>query len=148
MTGSLPVLVVDDYGTMRRILRNLLDQIGFPGSDEAPDGEAALCKLKEKPFGLVIADWYMEPISGLDLLKKVRAEPTTHDIPFIMVTAERNFDNVVAAKEAGVDNYIVKPFNGDILRRKIEVALHVARDRQAIREESPPADPAPAATAV
>ncbi len=128
-----PVLVVDDYGTMRRILRNLLEQIGFPDSDEAPDGNAAWEKLQVTPFGLVIADLHMEPMSGIDLLRKVRADLRTQDVPFIMVTAERNIDNVVAAKEAGVDNYIIKPFNGEALRRKIDAALGVAKERQAAR---------------
>jgi two-component system chemotaxis response regulator CheY len=128
------VLVVDDYAMMRRIIRNLLDQIGYPAADEAADGAAAWRKLQDSPYGLVIADWYMEPMSGFELLQKVRADERTRDLPVIMVTAERNYDNVVAAKEAGVDNYIVKPFNGDLLRRKIEAALHASRERQAARE--------------
>jgi two-component system chemotaxis response regulator CheY len=120
---SLPVLVVDDYGTMRRIIRNLLEQIGFSNTDEASDGEAALRKLEENQFGLVISDWNMEPMTGLQLLQQVRGNPRTKDLPFIMVTAESKVENVVAAKQAGVNNYIIKPFNADTLKKKIEAVL-------------------------
>ena len=113
------VLVVDDYGTMRRIIRNLLTQIGFNNVDEAPDGATALGKLRERQFGLVISDWNMEPMTGLQLLQEVRADNKLKGMPFIMVTAESKTENVVAAKQAGVSNYIVKPFNADTLRAKI-----------------------------
>lgn len=114
------ILVVDDYATMRRILRGLLQQIGFKNIDDAGDGGTALTKLRERPFGLVISDWNMEPMSGLVLLKEVRADSKLKELPFIMVTAESKTENVVAAKEAGVSNYIVKPFNADTLKKKIE----------------------------
>lgn len=117
---SQPVLVVDDYSTMRRILRSLLEQIGFTHIVEAEDGGTALNKLRAEPFGLVISDWNMEPMSGYDLLREVRAEEAWRSIPFIMVTAESKTENVIAAKKAGVNNYIVKPFNAQTLKAKIE----------------------------
>jgi two-component system chemotaxis response regulator CheY len=120
---SANVLVVDDYGTMRRIIRNLLTQIGFTNIEEAADGAAALGKLREKAFGLVISDWNMEPMTGLQLLQEVRADNKLKPTPFIMVTAESKTENVVAAKEAGVNNYIVKPFNAETLKKKIESVL-------------------------
>jgi two-component system chemotaxis response regulator CheY len=120
---TMAVLVVDDYGTMRRIIRNLLTQVGFSNVDEAADGAAALNKLREKTFGLIISDWNMEPMTGLQLLHEVRADNKLKTIPFIMVTAESKTENVVAAKAAGVSNYIIKPFNADTLKKKIESVL-------------------------
>lgn len=117
------ILVVDDYSTMRKIVRNVLGQIGFSNVDEAGDGTAALEKLKHGGYGLVISDWNMEPMSGLELLKSVRANNALKDTPFIMVTAEGKPENVVTAKEAGVNNYIVKPFSPDVLKKKIEAVL-------------------------
>jgi two-component system, chemotaxis family, chemotaxis protein CheY len=117
------VLVVDDYNTMRRILRNLLSQIGFSNIEEAEDGSTGLRKLRERPFGLVISDWNMAPMSGLEFLKEVRSDGALKDMPFIMITAESKTENVVAAKEAGVSNYIVKPFNADTLKKKIEAVI-------------------------
>ncbi len=114
------VLIVDDYKTMLRIIKNLLGQIGFANVDEATDGGMAFTKLKEKKYGLVISDWNMEPMSGYELLQKVRGEDALKAIPFIMVTAESKTENVVAAKQAGVSNYIVKPFNAETLKQKIE----------------------------
>jgi two-component system chemotaxis response regulator CheY len=120
---SMKVLVVDDYATMRRIIRNLLTQIGFTDVDEAADGASALSKLREAKFGLVISDWNMEPMTGLQLLKEVRADKVLKDTPFIMVTAESKTENVVAAKQAGVNNYIVKPFNAETLKSKIQSVI-------------------------
>ena len=117
---TIPVLVVDDYNTMVRIVRNLLKQLGFVDIDDASDGSAALAKLRERKYGLVISDWNMEPMTGYDLLKEVRADPGLARTPFIMVTAESKTDNVIAAKKAGVSNYIVKPFNAQTLKTKIE----------------------------
>ncbi|HWI29239.1 MAG TPA: response regulator [Stellaceae bacterium] len=117
------VLVVDDYLTMRRIMRSLLQQVGFSNIDDAVDGGSALRKLRDTRFGLVISDWNMEPMSGLQLLKEVRADDRLRAMPFIMVTAESKTENVVAAKEAGVSNYIVKPFNADTLKKKIDECL-------------------------
>ena len=120
---NMPVLIVDDYKTMLRIIRNLLRQIGFDNIEEAMDGGAALQKLRNKEFGLVISDWNMEPMSGLQLLKEVRLDVKLKDVPFIMITAERKTENVVAAKEAGVNDYIVKPFNAGTLESKIKAVL-------------------------
>jgi two-component system chemotaxis response regulator CheY len=117
---SMSVLVVDDYNTMIRIIRNLLKQIGFQHVDEAADGSAALAKLRKQRYGLIISDWNMEPMSGYELLQEVRADPALAAMPFIMVTAESKTENVIAAKKAGVSNYIVKPFNALTLRNKIE----------------------------
>lgn len=120
---DMPILIVDDYKTMLRIIRNLLKQIGFQNVDEATDGEAALEKLRQKQYGLVISDWNMEPMTGLDLLRKLRADESLRPVPFIMVTAESKTENVVAAKEAGVNNYIVKPFNAATLKSKLVAVL-------------------------
>jgi two-component system, chemotaxis family, chemotaxis protein CheY len=120
---SMPVLVVDDYATMVRIIRNLLKQIGFADVDDANDGTTALAKMHEKRYGLVISDWNMEPMTGYDLLREVRADPELGSTPFIMVTAESKTENVIAARKAGVNNYIVKPFNVQTLKTKIESVL-------------------------
>jgi len=116
---SIPILVVDDYHTMVRIIRNLLRQLGFENVDDASDGAAALEKIRLKRYGLVISDWNMAPMTGYDLLRKVRADPMLAKTRFIMVTAESKTENVIAAKKAGVDNYIVKPFNVQTLQHKI-----------------------------
>ena len=114
------VLIVDDYKTMLRIMKNLLGQIGFSKIDEATDGSMALDMMRTKKYGLVISDWNMEPMTGLDLLKSVRStEDKSQQVPFIMVTAESKTENVIEAKKAGVNNYIVKPFNADVLKQKI-----------------------------
>ena len=120
---TMPVLVVDDYKTMIRIIRNLLKQLGFDDVDEASDGTEALGKMKERRYGLVISDWNMEPMTGYELLKEVRADGGLSRTPFIMVTAESKTENVIAAKKAGVNNYIVKPFNAPTLKSKIEAVF-------------------------
>jgi two-component system, chemotaxis family, chemotaxis protein CheY len=120
---SMNVLIVDDYKTMLRIIRNLLKQIDFNNVEEATDGGEALAKLKAGNFGLVISDWNMVPMSGLELLQEVRQDSRLKTLPFIMITAESKTENVVAAKQAGVSNYIVKPFNAETLRDKIEKVL-------------------------
>ena len=120
---SMPVLVVDDYRPMIRIIRNLLRQLGFADVDEANDGASALTKMRAKRYGLVISDWNMEPMTGFDLLQQVRSDPGFGETPFIMVTAESKTENVIAAKKAGVNNYIVKPFNAQTLRAKIEAVF-------------------------
>jgi len=120
---KMPVLVVDDYSTMVRIIRNLLRQIGFEDIDDACDGSSALEKMCSKRYGLVISDWNMEPMTGYDLLRRVRATPDIGATPFIMVTAESKTENVIAAKKAGVNNYIVKPFNAQTLKAKIEAVF-------------------------
>lgn len=120
---NLPILVVDDYATMIRIIRNLLNQVGFTNIHEATNGKEALEKLETTPIKLIISDWNMEPVSGLDLLKSVRANDNYKSTPFIMVTAESKPENVMAAKEAGVSNYIVKPFNAATLKQKLATVL-------------------------
>ncbi len=120
---NMKVLVVDDYKTMVRIIRNLLKQLNFNNVEEASDGGSALRKLREGKFGMVISDWNMEPVTGLQLLKEVRSDNALKDLPFIMVTAESKTENVVAAKQAGVSNYIVKPFNATTLKSKISSVL-------------------------
>jgi two-component system chemotaxis response regulator CheY len=120
---NMRVLIVDDYKTMLRIVRNLLKQLGFMNVDEATDGSMALQLLRNQDYGLVISDWNMEPMTGLQLLKEVRADPKLKGIPFIMVTAESKSENVIAAKQAGVSNYVVKPFNAETLKGKMASVL-------------------------
>lgn len=120
---SMPVLVVDDYKTMIRILRNLLKQLGFNDVDEASDGTEALTKMEGRKYGLVISDWNMEPMTGYEFLKQVRGDERMSRTPFIMVTAESKTENVIAAKKAGVNNYIVKPFNAATLKSKIDAVF-------------------------
>lgn len=120
---NINILIVDDYKTMLRIIRNLLRQLEFNNVEEATDGAEALTKLRGGSFGLVISDWNMQPMTGLQLLQEVRADGRLKALPFIMVTAESKTENVVAAKQAGVSNYIVKPFNAETLKEKIEKVL-------------------------
>jgi two-component system chemotaxis response regulator CheY len=120
---TMPVLIVDDYNTMVRIIRNLLKQLGFEHIDDANDGSQALAKMRERKYGLVISDWNMEPMTGYDLLQEVRSDPSLSATPFIMVTAESKTENVIAAKKAGVSNYIVKPFNAQTLKSKIDAVF-------------------------
>jgi two-component system chemotaxis response regulator CheY len=119
----MKVLVVDDYSTMRRIIKNQLTELGYTDIDEAADGATALAKLREAHYNLVISDWNMEPMTGYDLLKKVRADNTLKETSFIIVAAESTAENVAAAKQAGVDNYVVKPFNAAVLKAKIDTAI-------------------------
>ena len=116
---DMRVFIVDDYTTMLRILRNLLRQLDINSVEEATNGDTAYQMLQKAPPDLIISDWNMVPVTGLDLLKKVRADARLKHIPFIMVTAESKTENVIAAKQAGVSNYIVKPFNAETLRAKI-----------------------------
>ncbi len=120
---TMQILVVDDYRTMIRIIRNLLKQIGYEHVDEAADGSEALTKMRGKRYGLIISDWNMEPMTGYEVLKEVRADPALAPTPFIMVTAESKTENVIAAKKAGVNNYIVKPFNAQTLKNKIDAVF-------------------------
>jgi len=123
MDKNMNILIVDDYKTMLRIIRNLLRQLDFQNVDEATDGAQALSMLRTGNYGLVISDWNMQPMTGLQLLQEVRADAKLKNLPFIMVTAESKTENVVAAKQAGVSNYIVKPFNAETLKEKIEKVL-------------------------
>lgn len=120
---NMNILIVDDYKTMLRIINNLLKQLGFANVDEATDGGMALGMIKEKKYNLIISDWNMEPMTGLELLKQVRANPATATLPFIMVTAESKTENVLEAKKAGVSNYIVKPFNAETLKTKMSSVI-------------------------
>lgn len=120
---NMKVLIVDDYKTMLRVLHNLLRQMNFINIEEAEDGAEAFAKLQQDTYGLVISDWNMEPVSGMDLLKKIRADEKMKDLPFIMITAESSSENVKAAKEAGVSNYIIKPFTAETLQTKLVSVL-------------------------
>ena len=120
---SMNVLVVDDYKSMIRIVRGLLNQLGFQNVDEAMDGPSALALIRSKSYGLVLSDWNMQPMSGLELLKTVRADDRTRSLPFVMVTAEAKAENVVAARQAGVNNYVIKPFTLAVLKQKLSTVL-------------------------
>ena len=120
---NMPILIVDDYKTMLRIIRNLLSQIGFNNVDEATDGEMAWAKMQEKQYKLILSDWNMEPLDGLGFLKRVRASDKFSKMPFIMVTAETKTENVIIAKKEGVNNYIIKPFNAATLKTKMQAVI-------------------------
>lgn len=120
---NMQILVVDDFKTMLKIIESLLKQLGFKNIDEATDGTKALEMMKNKKYDLVLSDWNMEPMSGFDLLKAVRADANTKQIPFVLITAESKVENIVAAKQAGVNNYIVKPFNAVTLKEKLTAVL-------------------------
>jgi two-component system chemotaxis response regulator CheY len=120
---NMKILVVDDFKTMVRLIDGLLRQLGFTNIDEASNGQMALEKLQKEKYNLVLSDWNMEPMSGLDLLKQVRATEALKAIPFILITAESKPENIIAAKKAGVNNYIVKPFNANTLKEKLTAVL-------------------------
>ncbi len=124
MDLNIKILVVDDFDTMRRIIKGTLRQIGFTSIIEADDGDVALERLKDNKVGLILADWNMPNMTGFDLLKAVRSDESLKAIPFIMVTAEGQKDNVVEAVKAGVSNYLIKPFTPEDLKEKIEKALN------------------------
>jgi two-component system chemotaxis response regulator CheY len=117
---SIKVLVADDFATMRKIVRNVLKQIGFEDIVEAEDGTTALQILKNEEIGLVVTDWNMPNMSGLELLQHIRKNPATAKVPVLMVTAEGLKENVLEAVKAGVNNYVVKPFTAEVLQEKIE----------------------------
>ena len=116
---NMKILIVDDYQTMLRILAKLLKQLNFSNIEDAKDGTEALQKLRAEKFDMVISDWNMEPMKGIELLHEVREDEKLKHLPFIMITAESKSENIVAAKESGVSNYIVKPFNAETLKGKI-----------------------------
>jgi two-component system chemotaxis response regulator CheY len=120
---NMNILIVDDFKTMLKILESFLKQFGFKNIDEASDGQKALEKIKGKKYGLVLSDWNMEPMSGLDLLKALRADAGTKQTPMILITAESKVENIIAAKQAGVNNYIVKPLNAATLKEKISTVI-------------------------
>lgn len=120
---KMRILVIDDFSTMRRIIKNILKQIGYTELEEAEDGEHALSKLREKPVQFIISDWNMPKMDGLELLKNIRNDSQLKEIPFLMVTAESEKENIMAAIGAGVSNYIVKPFTAEILKEKMDKVL-------------------------
>lgn len=117
--SELKILVVDDFATMRRIIKNILKQLGYKHIEEADDGATALPMLKSQHFDLIISDWNMPQMSGLELLKAVRSDEQIKDLPFLMVTAEAQKENVIEAVKAKVSNYIIKPFTAETLAEKI-----------------------------
>lgn len=117
---TLKVLVVDDMSTMRRILKNVLKQIGYTDLHEAEDGAVGLKKLREGGFGLVVSDWTMPVMTGIELLRAIRADSDIKHLPVLMVTAEAQKDNIIEAVQAGVNNYVVKPFTADALLEKLQ----------------------------
>ncbi|MBB5019866.1 two-component system chemotaxis response regulator CheY [Chitinivorax tropicus] len=116
---NMRFLVVDDFSTMRRIVRNLLKELGFGNVDEAEDGQVALHKLKNSQFDFVVSDWNMPNMTGIELLKAVRADPGLKDLPFLMITAEAKKENIIEAAGAGASGYIVKPFTAATLDEKL-----------------------------
>lgn len=116
---NIKILIVDDFATMRKIVRNQLGQLGFKNLDEADDGATALPKIQSGGVDFIVCDWNMPKMSGLDLLKTIRADENTKHIPFLMVTAEALKENIVAAIQAGVSDYVVKPFTAQVLEEKI-----------------------------
>ncbi|MEW6542460.1 MAG: response regulator [Nitrospirota bacterium] len=117
---NLRILVVDDMSTMRRIVRNVLKQLGYGNVEEAEHGQEALTKLQKEPFGLVVTDWNMPIMSGIDLLRTIRADRAMHHIPVIMLTAEAQKSNILEALNAGVSQYLVKPFTAEIMQTKLD----------------------------
>ena len=124
MDLNMKVLIVDDFSTMRKILRNVLKQMGFTNMIEADNGKTALKVLKKESFDLILCDWNMPEMSGLELLKKVRSDDDLKSIPFIMATAEAQQDNILEAVKAGVTNYIVKPFTAETVKEKLTKIFH------------------------
>jgi two-component system chemotaxis response regulator CheY len=117
---KMKILIVDDFPTMRRIVRNIFKQLGFENFEEAEDGAQAYAKLKTGGFGFVVSDWNMPNMDGFEFLKKVRSDPELKNMPFLMVTAEAEKDKVITAIKAGVSNYVVKPFTAEILKEKMD----------------------------
>jgi two-component system chemotaxis response regulator CheY len=116
---TIGILVVDDFPTMRRIVRSLLKELGFTNVDEAEDGQDALNKLKAGGFKFVVADWNMPNLDGMEMLKQIRADPDLKDMPVLMVTAEAKKENIIAAAQAGASGYVVKPFTAATLDEKL-----------------------------
>ncbi|KKK88851.1 hypothetical protein LCGC14_2738990, partial [marine sediment metagenome] len=120
MDKNMKILIVDDFSTMRRIIKNLLRDLGFTNTDEADDGNTALPMLKSGKYAFLVTDWNMPGMSGFDLLKAVRADDSLKTLPVLMVTAEAKRDQIVAAAQAGVNGYVVKPFTAAVLKERIE----------------------------
>jgi two-component system, chemotaxis family, chemotaxis protein CheY len=119
MDLNMKVMIVDDFATMRRILRNILKQIGFKNIIEAEDGKHALKELKKEKVDLIMCDWNMPEMPGIELLKNVRSDDELKKIPFVMVTAEAQKDNILEAVKSGVSNYVVKPFTAETITEKL-----------------------------
>ena len=122
---GIRILVVDDMATMRRIIKGLLNQLGYKNIEEAEDGKVAFQKLKSQDFDFVITDWNMPNMTGLELVQEIRKDPELKDLPVLMVTAEAKKENVLMAIKAGVNNYIVKPFTAEVLKEKMEKIFSV-----------------------
>jgi two-component system chemotaxis response regulator CheY len=120
MNPKMKILVVDDFTTMRRIVRNLLKQLGYENIEEAEDGQEAFSKLKNEKFHFIISDWNMPNMTGIELLQQVRADLELKTMPFLMVTAESEKEKVIEAIKSGVNNYIIKPFTAEILKEKMD----------------------------
>ncbi len=120
---NMNILIVDDYKTIIRIVRGLMSDLGFPNVDDAANGQAALELARSKTYGLILSDWNMQPMTGLELLVALKSDPKTSSIPFIMITAETKTENVVAARKAGASQYVIKPFNLAVLRQKLTSVL-------------------------
>jgi two-component system chemotaxis response regulator CheY len=116
---NMKILVVDDMSTMRRIVKNIFKQLGFVNVEEAENGQDALTKLKAESFGFVVSDWNMPVMTGIDLLRNIRADAGLKHIPVLMVTAEAKKENIIEAVQAGVNNYVVKPFTAEALQEKM-----------------------------
>lgn len=123
MNTSIKILVVDDFATMRRIMKNILKQLGYTNVSEADDGTTALEEMKKTTYDLIVSDWNMPKMTGLELLKTVRADPVYKEVPFLMVTAEAQKQNVIEAVQAGVSNYVVKPFTAEAIAEKLDKIL-------------------------
>lgn len=119
MDKNMRILVVDDFPTMRRIVRSLLKELGFTNVDEAEDGQEALSKLRSSPFEFVVSDWNMPNLDGLEMLKQIREDGDLKDLPVLMVTAEAKKENIIAAAQAGANGYVVKPFTAATLEEKL-----------------------------
>ncbi len=131
LKAGMKILVIDDMATMRKIIKNMLAQMGFKNIEEADDGKTALPKIEEataagEPYEFIVSDWNMPGMSGLDLLKHLRATEEYKSLPFLMVTAEAEQSNVVIAVKAGVSNFIVKPFSAQVLKEKIDKIFNKA----------------------
>lgn len=120
---NMPVLIVDDYKTMLRTMGKLMKKLGFENIDEANDGHEALEKLHSRPYGLVLSGWHMRPMSGLDLARQMRSNARLDRVVIVMTAAENGHDNIAAARQAGVSEYIVKPFTASVLRDKLTPIL-------------------------
>lgn len=120
MDTNIKILIVDDFSTMRRIIKNLLRELGFTNTSEADDGLTALPKLKEGDYDLLVTDWNMPGMQGIDLLRAVRADERLKTLPVLMVTAEQKKEQIIEAAKAGVNGYVVKPFTAQILKGKLE----------------------------